>query len=94
MKRSAARARRRFAGSISGRPQLRPWFESLENRQLLAVGNHLYIASTIATTAAGASLGTINVEELNGTGKVVVTDSSSVVQLYIQTNPNSAQFSR
>ena len=55
-------------------------------------GDHLYVSSTIPTTAAGASLGTITVQELDVNGAVVTTDSQTVVGLYFESNPGGAQF--
>ena len=55
-------------------------------------GDHLYVSSTIPTTAAGASLGTITVQELDVNGNVVTTDSQTVVGLYFESNPGAAQF--
>jgi endoglucanase Acf2 len=60
--------------------------------QIKSGGDHLYISSTIPTTAAGASLGTITVQELNSEGMVETGDSSTQVQLTINNNPGGAQF--
>jgi endoglucanase Acf2 len=60
--------------------------------QIKAGGDHLSISSTIPTTAAGASLGTITVQELDGKGTVEMGDSTTQVQLTINNNPGGAQF--
>jgi hypothetical protein len=66
--------------------------EAARSRDSLANGTHLYISSTIATTTAGASLGTITVQELSGQGKVATGDNSTIIQLSIEANPGGAQF--
>jgi hypothetical protein len=55
-------------------------------------GDHLYVSSTIPTTMAGASLGSIDVVELDAGGSVESSDSQTVVQLFLQDNPGGAQF--
>jgi endoglucanase Acf2 len=97
LNRSVHRARRRASTSFPRRPRHRPIVETLEDRLLLAsnsltAGDHLYISDTIPTTAAGASLGTITVKVLDGAGKVITGDDTSVVQLYIENNVGGAQF--
>ena len=54
--------------------------------------DHLYISSTIPTTAAGTSLGTIFVQEQDINGLVASNDNQLQVQLYLANNPGGASF--
>jgi hypothetical protein len=55
-------------------------------------GDHLNLSGTIPTTAAGASLGTLTVQVLDVNGVLERGDSTTVVQLFLQDNPDKAQF--
>jgi hypothetical protein len=54
-------------------------------------GTHLYIASTIPTAPAGASLGSITVEVLDAKGTIAKNDTTTVVELYMAANAGGAQ---
>src|SRR4051812_38099037 len=85
---------RRRASVWKVRRRRSPGLEALEQRQLLAsaLGDHLYISSTIPTTAAGAALGTITVQDLDAQGNLASADDSTVVQLFLQGKPGGARF--
>src|SRR5262245_40582082 len=66
--------------------------ETSDPFQVKPGGDHLYLSATIPTTAAGASLGAVTVQELDAGGSVEKNDSTTAVQLVIQDNPGGAQF--
>src|SRR5262249_20262026 len=60
-------------------------------------GNHLYVATQVPTTAAGAALPDIAVQVLDADGSIDKTNgaggtSGDTIQLYLDHNPSGAHF--
>ena len=55
-------------------------------------GDHLFVPSTITRDGRAASLGSIDVVELESDGSIQTSDSQTVLQLFLQDNPGGAHF--